>query len=193
MHLVWRLLAGLECRCVPVSAVHALGAHDHGCGALILLRVTLLPHAEGLHREPVLLYLHQKNDLRNMYIKHYKYGNLIKCIHMCFLYIQNLNPKYVYILRRCADASQDDSAARLHCKPILQLQRKKSGIVNHNECVMVCSCIFCQQLECKAMLLNLQTEEQIVIIQPQTQLELQTKSDHPFMRCLHVRTVCSCC
>lgn len=55
------LLAGLESGCVPVAAVHALGAHHHGCGALILLRVTLLPHAKGLHREPVLLHLHSKN------------------------------------------------------------------------------------------------------------------------------------
>ena len=62
MHLGWRLLAGLESRCVPVAAVHAFGAHHHGGGALILLRVTLLPHAEGLHREPVLLHLHRKND-----------------------------------------------------------------------------------------------------------------------------------
>ena len=60
-----QLLAGLKCRCVPVAAVCALGAHHHGCGALILLRVTLLPHAEGLHREPVLLHLHQTTALRD--------------------------------------------------------------------------------------------------------------------------------
>ena len=69
MQFGWRLLAGLECRCVPVAAVHALGAHHHGCGALILLRVTLLPHAEGLHREPVLLHLHSKNNLRKACIE----------------------------------------------------------------------------------------------------------------------------
>jgi len=71
MHLGGRLLAGLESRCVPVAAVHALGAHHHGGGALILLRVTLLPHAEGLHGETVLLHLHSNNNLRNAYIEHY--------------------------------------------------------------------------------------------------------------------------
>lgn len=49
----------------------------------------------------------------------------------------------------------------------------------------VCSCTICEELECQVMLLYLQTKEQTVIIQAQIQLELQTKNDHLFMRCMY--------
>ena len=51
------LLAGLERR-GGVAAVYTPIAHAHGGGALILLRITLLAHAERLHGEPILLHLH---------------------------------------------------------------------------------------------------------------------------------------
>ena len=56
------ILAGLEGGCIvgAVHAVHAPASHHHGGSALILLRVALLPHAEGLHCETILLHLQQK-------------------------------------------------------------------------------------------------------------------------------------
>lgn len=49
------VLAGLEGR-QGAAALHGLVASDtHGGRALILLRVVLLPHAEGFHGEPILL------------------------------------------------------------------------------------------------------------------------------------------
>lgn len=89
-HLGWRLLAGLKSRCVPVAAVHALGAHHHGCGALILLRVTLLPHAEGLHREPVLLHLHHNNDSRDTCVEHHSIEFIFILSLYVALYVYNL-------------------------------------------------------------------------------------------------------
>lgn len=51
------LLGWLEGR-GSVAAVHAAISNTHGGSALILLRVALLAHAEWLHCEPILLYLH---------------------------------------------------------------------------------------------------------------------------------------
>lgn len=53
-------LAGLKRRSIP-GVVHAPVAHDHGGSALIALRVILLPHAEWLDCEPVLLYLQHEH------------------------------------------------------------------------------------------------------------------------------------
>ena len=76
-------------------------------------------------------------------------------------------------------------AARLHCKPTLLLQRKKTGKLNCKNEWFCAHAPFVKNWSVKQCCFTGRQKnlKQIVIKPAQNQLELQTKNDHVFTRC----------